>query len=151
MNKIYFPLIIIFIIFFTVENRLDPKLFSLDAPRLIQGIQSQIENAAFYTVGRYPEEETVHTDTGKSQLAQYEIDILVRHEQPNPPNTNTYGLFMRIIKACPNIDYKILVFTPNLNWDPGISHSNSGQFIIIPGFTQQACDRVYLASDRVEK
>lgn len=151
MNKTYSLLIIIFVIIFPVENSLEPKLLSLVGQRLYYGIQHHIEDAASYAAERYPEEETINTDIEKSFSVQYEIDTLSRNGQPNPPNSNTSGLFIQILKPCPNIDYKIRVFTPNLNWDRGISHSTSGQSTIIPGFTQQACNRVYLTSDLVEK
>lgn len=70
----------------------------------------------------------------------------INNELPNPLGPDNNGLFLRIIRPCPNIDYKMRVFSPIPDLDPGINLSGPNKSLAIPGASEQTCERVFLTT-----
>lgn len=79
----------------------------------------------------------------KDAGSQYASSININNELPNPPGPDNNGLFLRIIRPCPNIDYKMRVLTPIPGLDPGINLSEPNKNLVVPGASEQMCERVF--------
>jgi hypothetical protein len=74
----------------------------------------------------------------------------INNELPNPPGPDNNGFFLRIIRPCPNIDYKMRVFTSIPDLDPGINLSGPNKNLVIPGASGQTCERLFPKSDVIQ-
>jgi hypothetical protein len=147
MIKNHVLMTIIVFIFFTVGIRPGSELLASETSGTVQVTQSQSDEVTSDLAVKNSEVEMNNAEIKENQLSQNEIDIITNSsgEQLIPLN-NKSGLFMRIIKPCPNIDYKIRILPGNPNIDPGIYQFNPDQYNIIPGVTEQSCNQIYQVS-----
>jgi hypothetical protein len=117
----------------------------------VQGLPSQSEGGLFEAKVKPPEAEITDADTENSSISQNESNTVNVGEQTKLTDPEKLILYMRIIKPCPNIDYKMRVFTPGLNMDPGIWLGGPGNYTVVPGDIEQDCDQVSTINDSIGK
>jgi hypothetical protein len=149
MKKDLFLLVMIFAIYIFPINKIvsTNELFILAISRLDQGAPSQSNGNSIFVDKNQPE---VDAAKNKDTASQYASNTIVINEPPNPPRPNNTGFFLRIIRPCPNIDYKIRVFNSIPDLDPGINLSGPNKNLVIPGASGQTCERIFPKSDVIQ-